>query len=795
MKKCLIVLLAVLSAAVAYAQQQDRRNADWAGFDRYAEANASVERSPLGVFMGDSITDFWVTNRPSFFEDHNYLGRGISGQTVEHMLARFQQDVVDLHPRAVVILAGINNIAGNNGKIDFEDIVACIKSMCDIARANGIVPVLCSLTPCHRFFWNPGVEPAEDVIRLNGMYEAYARGAGIEYVDYFKAMALPGGRISETDSSDGCHPTAAGYEKMEAVVQPVLERILAAPAAQAAPARSAGPVRQMGPQDWPNFKRYEEKNAALTQAPLLVLMGDSITDFWYDNDPDFFERNNFAGRGISGQTASQMLTRFKQDVINLKPKAVAIMAGTNDLCQNMASQAYYPDQTIFDNTVAMCELAEDAGIKVLLCSITPCAHYMILPDIDAGSIIEAFNARLKAYADSQKNVTYVDYFTPLANAEKGLDDDCSYDGIHPAVNIYDDMERILVDAVKKVLKLKNQDFYTLPSDEADRRKVESDAERKARNLPMNFNGMVEMLGIDRTAGTVGNGNPDKPKVSVGKLDFYPAFESKSGLITPRNVYVWVPDNYSRNKKYAVVYMSDGQNLFDPEKMFNHQEWRVDEVFGGLIKEGKIQDCIVVGVANVGRTRSQEYFPQDILDLYSPELKEYSRSKRMGEDDLLGNAYLKFLVEELKPFIDRTYSTYTDRDHTFHMGSSMGGLISSYAVTKYPDVFGGAGCLSTHSILYITDFDADKDSIDSANQCYVDYLKANLKPNSCKMYMDRGDQTLDAQYPKYQDRLDRMFKDAGWDDAHYVSRVFPGLEHVENSWASRLDIPVVYLLGK
>ena len=303
-------------------------------------------------------------------------------------------------------------------------------------------------------------------------------------------MALPGGVISETDSNDGCHPTAAGYEKMEAVVEPVIERVLAA---AARPARPAGPARQMGPQDWPNFKRYEEKNAALTQAPLMVLMGDSITDFWYDNDPDFFEKNNFAGRGISGQTASQMLTRFKQDVINLKPKVVAIMCGTNDLCQNMASQAYYPDQTIYDNTVAMCELAEDAGIKVLLCSITPCAHYMILPDIDAGSIIEAFNARLKAYADTHKNVTYIDYFTPLATAEKGLAENGSYDGIHPAVNLYDDMERILVDGLKKALKLKKQSFYTLPSDEADRRKAAADVERREKNQPMNFNDMVEML--------------------------------------------------------------------------------------------------------------------------------------------------------------------------------------------------------------------------------------------------------------------------------------------------------------
>ena len=302
-------------------------------------------------------------------------------------------------------------------------------------------------------------------------------------------------------------------------------------------------------------------------------------------------------------------------------------------------------------------------------------------------------------------------------------------------------------------------------------------------------------GVDETAGTVGDGDSNKPNVSVGKLDFYANFESPSGLITPRNVYVWLPENYSKSKKYAVIYMSDGQNLWDAEKMFNHQEWGVDETVGKLQAEGKIQNCIVVGVACAMRTRSQEYFPEDVYDLYTPELKEYSKSKRLGEDDLLGNDYLKFLVEELKPFIDKTYSTRKDREHTFHMGSSMGGLISSYAVTKYPEVFGGAGCLSTHSVLYITNYAAEQDFIDPANQCYVDWLKANLKPNSCKMYMDRGDQTLDAQYPKYQDRLDKMFKDAGWDDAHYVSKVYPGLSHVEGSWASRLDVPVLYLLGK
>ena len=301
--------------------------------------------------------------------------------------------------------------------------------------------------------------------------------------------------------------------------------------------------------------------------------------------------------------------------------------------------------------------------------------------------------------------------------------------------------------------------------------------------------------VDRTVGTVGEGHPDKPKVTVGKLDFYPAFESKSGLVTPRNVYVWVPDDYTKDKEYAVMYMSDGQNLFDPDKMFNHQAWEVDDVFGALLEEGKIQDCIVVGVANVGRTRMLEYFPEDVFNRYSPELKAFAKSMRMGEGELLGNNYMRFLVEEVKPFIDKTYSTKKDREHTFHMGSSMGGLLSSYAVTKYPEVFGGAGCLSTHSILYLANSEAARVSVDVANQCYVDYLRENLKPNSCKVYMDRGDQTLDAQYPKYQDRLDKMFKEAGWDDAHYLSKVYPGHAHEEKAWSARLEVPVLFLLGK
>lgn len=232
--------------------------------------------------------------------------------------------------------------------------------------------------------------------------------------------------------------------------------------------------------DWPGYRRYENANASLQQTPELVLMGDSITDNWASEDPDFFRLNNFAGRGISGQTASQMLCRFRQDVIDLHPKAVAIMAGTNDLCQQMAGMAYYPDANIIGNIKSMCELAKSAGIKVILCSVTPCARYMPIPDLDAGSRIVELNRRLKEYAESDRNITWLDYFTPLANEENGLDKDQSYDGIHPVVTVYSTMEQLLVESVARVLRTDKEDYYVLPMEKAAEMKKQKDLEHEER---------------------------------------------------------------------------------------------------------------------------------------------------------------------------------------------------------------------------------------------------------------------------------------------------------------------------
>lgn len=203
--------------------RREQREADWAQFSRYREANSRLTSAPAVVFMGNSITDGWARMHPVFFSSRNMAGRGISGQTTSQMLVRFRADVIELKPKAVVILAGINDIARNNGVISLENIAWNIMSMCEIARAAGIKPVLCSLLPASRFSWAPELAPAADVRRLNGMLRAYAAENGIDYVDYYSAMADAVGGLDARFTYDGVHPTEAGYELMEKIVSPHIE--------------------------------------------------------------------------------------------------------------------------------------------------------------------------------------------------------------------------------------------------------------------------------------------------------------------------------------------------------------------------------------------------------------------------------------------------------------------------------------------------------------------------------------------------------------------------------------------
>jgi len=197
---------------------------DWANFAKYEQANQDAPKGAV-VFMGDSVTEGWAQKRPDFFKENGYLGRGIGGQTTSQMLVRFRADVIALQPRAVVILAGINDIAQNTGSIAVENTFGNIVSMSEIARANGVRPILCTVPPAQSIPWNPKIEaPAGLVIRLNEMLRQYAKEQGLPCVDYASALKDEHGRIPEKYAPDEIHPISEGYQVMEELVQPVIEK-------------------------------------------------------------------------------------------------------------------------------------------------------------------------------------------------------------------------------------------------------------------------------------------------------------------------------------------------------------------------------------------------------------------------------------------------------------------------------------------------------------------------------------------------------------------------------------------
>jgi len=281
-----------------------------------------------------------------------------------------------------------------------------------------------------------------------------------------------------------------------------------------------------------------------------------------------------------------------------------------------------------------------------------------------------------------------------------------------------------------------------------------------------------------------------PKVASGSINRIEDFQSK--FVHPRNIDIWLPEGYMQSKKYAVVYMHDGQMLFDSTTTWNKKEWGVDETFGSLINHGKIRECIVVGIWNIPELRFADYFPQKAIPNIPEATRNLILTKQLKSQPNADN-YLKFIVQELKPYIDKMYTTYTNAENTFIMGSSMGGLISLYALCEYPDIFGGAACLSMHSPLAAPDLINDKTDEEVASK-FRDYLDKNLpKANTKKIYFDYGSLTLDAFYKPYQLKIDSIIKLKGYDSAHWLTREFPGADHSETSWKSRLDIPVQFLL--
>jgi enterochelin esterase-like enzyme len=261
--------------------------------------------------------------------------------------------------------------------------------------------------------------------------------------------------------------------------------------------------------------------------------------------------------------------------------------------------------------------------------------------------------------------------------------------------------------------------------------------------------------------------------------------------------VWLPEGYTPAKKYNVLYMHDGQMLFDPDNSWNKQSWNADDVISGLLKEQKIKDLIVVGVWNGGASRHADYFPQKAFELLSAADRDsiYKAGRSNGASvfqqyTVQSDNYLRFLVKELKPFIDSAYSTYTDREHTFIAGSSMGGLISMYAICEYPDIFGGAACLSTH---WPGIFSMENNPVPAA---FFKYMEMYLPdPATHKIYFDYGDATLDALYPPLQDKADAVMIKKGFSVNNWQTKYFPGENHSEIAWNKRMHFPLTFLLGK
>lgn len=288
------------------------------------------------------------------------------------------------------------------------------------------------------------------------------------------------------------------------------------------------------------------------------------------------------------------------------------------------------------------------------------------------------------------------------------------------------------------------------------------------------------------AGAVGAEEAAMPQVSAGRLERLVLEDARLG---ERPVDVWLPPGYRADRPHAVLYMHDGQMLFDARTTWNRQAWAVDAVAAPLIAEGTLRDFIVVGLHNHAGQRHAEFFPQACW----PAVEQTAAGQRYLAGQLkrppLSDAYLHSLVRVLKPRIDARYATDPRPASTFLMGSSMGGLISLYGLCEYPEVFGGAAALSTHWIgLYERNAE-----IPGALRAYLE--RKLPAPNSHRLYLDRGTTGLDALYDEAQARVDALLAERGHRPPLTQSRVFEGADHTEQHWARRLALPLRALLAR
>lgn len=285
-----------------------------------------------------------------------------------------------------------------------------------------------------------------------------------------------------------------------------------------------------------------------------------------------------------------------------------------------------------------------------------------------------------------------------------------------------------------------------------------------------------------------------PVVSSGTLTHIPAFQSR--FVKPHTVDIWLPQGYTKKKKYAVLYMQDGSDLFDSSLNELHVEWQADETITRLIKQDSIRNCIVVAIWSDNKTRHSEYMPQKPFESLSQKQQDSMYDVKVGKSKMLlqkvqSDNYLKFIVQELKPYVDSNYSTSKKMEHTFIAGSSMGGLISMYALCEYPKVFGGAACLSTWWPGLLP---SKNNVLATAIENYL--LNSLPSPSTHKIYVDCGTVMEDYAIKPLQEKMDSVLYKKGYvQGKNFMSLVFTGARHTTKEWQSRFSIPLVFLLKK
>lgn len=304
--------------------------------------------------------------------------------------------------------------------------------------------------------------------------------------------------------------------------------------------------------------------------------------------------------------------------------------------------------------------------------------------------------------------------------------------------------------------------------------------------------MKYLIAILILALSVGCASPPYPPAqsniltATGEVVRHANFPAREVL--DRNIDIWLPPSYRAdvNKRYPVVYVQDGNVIFDPAlSQFTGQDWDIDTAMTEMIAAGDIREAIIVGIWSSDQ-RYEDYMPEKAVHPLTPAMRERlaERPREFDMANMQADKYLAFMVKELKPFIDLTYRTLPNRENTTVMGASMGGLISTYAAIEYPDVFSASAGLSSH--------------VGSARGAAVEWFVANPPdPAQTRLYFDYGDQGVDGewQYPKYHAELDTGLKVAGYARGlDYVNQFYPGTGHGEQYWAARVKTPLKFLIG-